>query len=148
MEESKDNSTASFLRAEKTALRLVARAEQNTGGLARKLERRGHDSAVVSEVISRLCEQNLLNDTRFAVLWLQSRLRFARSPRRLLSSLCAKGIDRDTAETALKTVLNEDTETALLERFAKKYARGTHPIKYLLKSEGFSIAAINKFTDE
>ncbi|MCL2128065.1 MAG: regulatory protein RecX, partial [Treponema sp.] len=36
---------SSCLRAEKAALRLIARAEQNVFGLARKLEKRGHDAA-------------------------------------------------------------------------------------------------------
>jgi len=42
------------LRAEKIALRLIARAEQCTSGLVRKLERRGFDSACISEVVSKL----------------------------------------------------------------------------------------------
>lgn len=131
---------------EKAALRLIARAEQCTNGLARKLERRGHDSASISEVISRLTEQKLLDDNRYARLWLQSRLRLTRSPLRLLSSLCAKGIDRNAAQTALKTVLNEETEAALLARFAKKHRNKTH-LKYLLKSEGFSSEAIQQYLD-
>lgn len=148
------------LSAEKAALRLIARAEQCTAGLRRKLEKRKHESACVNAVISRLCELRLLDDSRYAKLWLESRLRFARSPRRLLSSLCARGIDRDDAEAALKTALDEDAETSLLVRFVKKYARkqansqtrggedAARSLKFLLKSEGFSHAAIQRFLDE
>jgi len=145
------------LRAEKTALRLIARAEQCTAGLIRKLEKRKHDGKCVSAVISRLSELHLLDDNRFARLWLESRLRFARSPRRLLSALNSKGIDRDDAEAALKTVLDEEAEYALLTRFVKKYARkaggtgegegGNRSWKYLLKSEGFSHTVIQRFLE-
>jgi len=150
LEESKEPSP--YLRAEKTALRLIARAEQCTGGLSRKLERRGFDSACISEVISKLTELNLLDDSRFARLWLESRLRLPRSPRRLLSSLCARGIAHEEAQTAIKNTLDEETELALLARFAKKYSRKAkgepRALKYLLKNEGFSSAAIKRFLGE
>ena len=145
------------LRAEKAALRLIARAEQCTPGLVRKLKKRGHESACINAVISRLTELKLLDDRRFAQLWLESRLRLARSPRRLLSSLCSRGIDRDDGESALKAALDEDTEHALLIRFVKRHSRKaagndngavTRSLKYLLKNEGFSSAAIQKFFDE
>jgi len=141
-----------YLRAEKTALRLIARAEQCTGGLTRKLERRGFDSACVSEVVSKLTELKLLDDNRFSRLWLESRLHLPRSPRRLLSSLCARGIAHDEAQTALKNALDEETELLLLARFAKKYSRKAkgdpRSLKYLLKNEGFSTTAIKRFFGE
>ncbi|MCL2181821.1 MAG: recombination regulator RecX, partial [Treponema sp.] len=96
--------TAESIKAKSTALRLIARAEQCSAGLTRKLEKRGFDSTCVSGVISGLCESNLIDDNRFARFWLQSRLHFTRSPRQLLSSLCARGIDRDDAQDALKSV--------------------------------------------
>lgn len=137
-------------RAESTALQLVARAEQCTFGLARKLEKRGYDAACVGAVISRLIDLDLVNDQRFARLWLESRLRLARSPRRLLVSLCGRGIDRDTAETAIRTALDEETEWALMKRFVNKYSRktvnkGAAALKYLLNSEGFSSQVIRRY---
>jgi regulatory protein len=156
-EEAAFRHASACLRAEKAALRLIARAEQCTAGLSRKLQKRRHEASCAGAVISRLSELRLLDDNRFARLWLQSRLRFARSPRRLLLSLCARGIDRDDAEAALKAVLDEEAEFALLARFAKKHARKaarsgdgedvTRSLKYLLKSEGFSHAAIQRFLD-
>jgi len=142
------------LRAEKAALRLIARAEQCAAGLSRKLEKRGHEKLCVNAVISRLSELNLLDDNRYAELWLESRLRLARSPRRLLISLSARGIDRDDAGAAMKKVLDEEAESSMLARFAKKRIRKSGggedvicSLKYLLKNEGFSQAAIQKFLD-
>ncbi|MDR1836359.1 MAG: recombination regulator RecX [Treponema sp.] len=145
------------LRAEKASLRLIARAEQCSAGLSRKLQKRGHEAACINAVISRLSELKLIDDLRFARLWLESRLHLTRSPRRLSAGLCVRGIDRGDAGAALKAVLDEEAELTLLTRFVKKYARKncrrseggdvTCSLKYLLKSEGFSPPAIERFMD-
>ena len=142
-------------RAEKIALRLIARAEQCSLGLTRKLEKRKFSADCVSAVISRLLELKLVDDSRFSRLWLESRLRLARSPRRLLVSLCGRGIDRDDAEAAIRTILDEETEFAILTRFVKKYSRksvrkeekNAVSLKHLLKNEGFSQQAIIRFLE-
>ena len=142
--------------AEKAALQLIARAEQCSLGLARKLEKRKFTPACVDNVISRLVELKLIDDKRFATLWLESKLRLTRSPRQLLASLCRRGVDPKEAEAALKTVLDEDTELVLLDRFAKKHLRkaerkgekGKSPLLYILKNEGFTRQAINRFLDD
>jgi regulatory protein len=151
---------SSCLRAEKNALRLIARAEQTVFRLACKLEKRGFDSVYVQAVISRLCNLNLLDDSRYARLWLDSRIsRQAASPRRLLASLCAHGINRSDAESALKELLDTETEQRPLERFSQKLKRkhkiennsdekSRRTFQFLLKSEGFSSNAIRQFFDE
>ena len=143
------------LRTEKAALQLIARAEQTVFGLSRKLEKRRHDSACVRAVVSRLAELELLDDRRYAQLWLESRVGSrASSPRRLLAALCARGIDREDAEPVLKFVLDAEGEAALLARYAKKMLRSRRSsspafsLKYTLRNEGFSHAAIQCFLDE
>lgn len=154
--EQDDGFVSETIRAEKTALRLIARAEQCSAGLARKLQKRKFSPACINTVISSLTELKLLDDKRFARLWLESRLRLTRSPRRLLSSLCGRGIDHDDAEAALKEVLDEETELAMLTRFAKKHLRKIgkkgedekRNLKFLLKNEGFSPQIIRQFFDD
>jgi regulatory protein len=153
-EEEVFNFASRCLRAEKSALRLIAGAEQCISGMRRKLERRGHEAICVSAVISRLSDLNFISDSRYAQLWLESRMRLARSPRRLLSSLCTKGIDLDDAKAALKAVLDEETELALLVRFCNKRMRkgknkseGFSSLKHLLKSEGFSPQVIDRLME-
>jgi len=161
-ENESDNNTTSYLQAKNTALRLIARAEQCVHGLAFKLERRGYDAHCVNAVISELCEQNLLNDKRFAQLWLESRMRLTRTPQRLLASLCGRGIDRKDAEAAFRSVFDEETELALIKRFVKKNrkkarkgktedlasASSARSLKYLLNSEGFSPQAIRRYFED
>jgi regulatory protein len=148
------------LRAEKSALRLIARAEQCSFGLSRKLEQRGYDPVCVRQVVSRLAVLALVDDSRFARLWLENRLPRARSPRRLLAGLCARGIARNDAAAALSTVLDPAAEFALLERFVRKQLRrsrgaaggkmagnGLRLLKFALKGEGFSNEVIQRFLE-
>ena len=147
------------LRAEKAALRLIARAEQNTFALSHKLEKRGHESACVRAVVSQLCESGLLDDRRYAGLWLESRIsRRASSPRRLFAALCSRGIDRDDAEAVLKETINDETELRLIERYVQKQHRlqkikaedsvSLRTLKYQLRSEGFSSTAIQEWESD
>ena len=144
---------ANQTRTESDALRLIARAEQSVSGLVRKLKKRRHDETCIEAVVSALLEKNLVNDLRFAKLWLGSRMHLPRSPRRLLAGLCSRGIERQDGETALKTVLDEETEFLLLTRFLKKYAKKAASndrlsLKFLLKNEGFSPQVIQRYFDE
>jgi len=129
-------------------------------GLSRKLAKRGHDSACVQTVIARLCEAGLLDDRRYARLWLGARInQRAASPRRLFAALCSRGIDHDDAQAALKETLDDDAEQRLLERYAQKLrlrqkggeddspAAARRSLRYTLKSEGFSSSAIQCFFD-
>jgi len=164
--------TPDYLQAEKAALQLIARAEQNTSGLSRKLEKRGHDTACIKAVIGRLAESGLLDDRRYARLWMESKVsRQTTSPRRLLAAVCAKGINLEDAEPVLKDVLDSETELRLLERYVEKLRRKqrsqrrsqrrslgkvnhdeeedssstVRQLKYILKNEGFSSLAIEQF---
>jgi regulatory protein len=145
------------MRAEKVAFRFIARAEQTVFGLSRKLEKRGHNTACVRAVVSQLCDTGLLDDRRYASLWIESAIcRRASSPRRLLAALCTR-VDRHDAEAALKEALGEDAELQLLERYVQKLQRkpannnnsaNPHLLRYTLKSEGFSSRVIRQFFDE
>ena len=144
---------AACYRAESSALRLIARAEQNSLGLTAKLERRGYDAAVVKAVIFSLLDRNLLNDQRYAEIWLRSRLlaKKAESPRRLLFSLRKRGIPRDSSSEAMKTALDGETEYVLLLRYLENAWSGdgkrTISLKSRLRYEGFSLAAIDRYYD-
>jgi regulatory protein len=164
------------LRAEKRALQLIARAEQTAFGLSRKLQKRGHDPDCIHAVIAQLCALNLLDDRRYARLWLESRIsRQATSPRRLLAALRSRGIDRRDAEAALKETLDDEAERQLLERYVQKLRRKgifsagevadsngadsvpnpeganstiLRSVRYTLRNEGFSSLAIEIVLDQ
>ena len=145
--------TASCSRAEEIALRLIARAEQNSLGLMAKLERKGFDTAVIREVISGLLDRGLLNDERYAELWLRSRLiKQVKSPNWLLFSLKKRGIDRNSSAEALEKVLDPDTEYTLLLKYMEKLEntkafkdKKDFSLRTLLKHEGFSIETLDRY---
>ncbi|MCL2043851.1 MAG: RecX family transcriptional regulator [Treponema sp.] len=126
--------------------------------MSRKLIKKGYDSVCVQTIIEKLCETGLLDDRRYACLWLETRIaRKASSPLRLLSSLRSRNIDRHDADLALKETLDEEAELQLLHRFVQKYAHkrikksgsddSVQSYRYLLKSEGFSAPVIQRFFD-
>ncbi|GHV87545.1 hypothetical protein AGMMS50255_8410 [Spirochaetia bacterium] len=148
---------AACMRAEKAALGLVARAEQCVFGLSHKLEKGGHQTACVRAVMARLTELEIVDDRRFARLWLQSRLnRRTDSPRKLLIGLHSRGIDRDTAGQALKSALHFEAEKALLGRYIEKNrllgedptAADLSSLKFKLKQEGFSLSLIRHYLEQ
>ena len=144
---------AACKRAEKASLRLIARAEQNSSGISVKLKRRGHDPAVIKTVVTGLLDQNLLNDEKYAELWIRSRLspskKNAPSPRCLNISLEKRGIDRNSSRNALEKVLDSETEYALLLKFVEKNGFSEKkPARFLrtqLKFEGFSPLVLEKY---
>ena len=144
---------AACYRAERIALKLVARAEQGSLGLTVKLERRGFEAEVAKAVVLRLMERNLLDDGRFAELWLRSRLALkkAPSPQWLLVALGKRGIGRTSSLKALDKVLDPQTEYALLLKYLEKvrFPKGKRAfsLRAQLKHEGFSSETINRYFD-
>jgi len=146
---------AACLAAEQAALRLIARAEQCTVGLARKLEQRRHKAEIVRTALARLTEMDLVSDARFAELWLKPRIsRGSKGPRHLLAALQVRGIDAKTARAALDAILTDDAEAALLRRClekAQKKLQGRddqrQQIRFFLKTEGFSAIAIDEYCE-
>ncbi|MDR2020010.1 MAG: RecX family transcriptional regulator [Treponema sp.] len=147
---------AACFRAERAALRLISRAEQTVFGISRKLERRGHAPGPVQAAVSRLTDLDLLNDKRYALRWIQSRLsRGAEGPLKLIRGLCGRGIDRDAAAAALKAALDFEGEMGLLRRYlAKKFPAfdggdgEQYLVKQKLKLAGFSGPVIRAFWEE
>ena len=143
---------ADCIKAEKIALRLIARAEQNVAGLTAKLEKRGIDPSITRQVISSLQSRELLDDIRYAERWIYAHLKTNKpiSPLWFLVSLEKRGISREICLAAINKVLNEDAEYFLLLKFIEKMnisIKKNVPFRTILKREGFSPEVINKFID-
>jgi regulatory protein len=144
---------ADCIKAEKIALRLIARAEQNSSGLAAKLEKRGVDPSIVREVISGLLEKKLLDDERFAERWICAHLRGkkALSPLWFLVSLEKRGLKREISLSAIDKILDEETEYSLLLEYIEKidlhFKENSGFLRNKLRYERFSSGAIDRFFD-
>jgi regulatory protein len=143
---------SSCLRGEKAALRLISRAEQTGFGLGHKLEKAGYSRPCVNAVLARLRELGIVDDSRYARMWLQARLAHrAEGPRRLLAALRRRGISRQNAEEALRTVLSPAAEKILLDNYLKKERLSgtdeTQAVVRVLKREGFSPGLIRDYRE-
>ena len=144
---------ADCIKAEKIALRLIARAEQNSFGLAAKLEKRGVDASIARQVISGLIEKKLLDDERFAEGWIRAHLRGKRalSPLWFLVSLEKRGLKREISLSAIDKIFDEETEYSLLLEYIKKidlcFRENTGFLRNKLRHERFSSVAIDRFFD-
>jgi regulatory protein len=93
--------------------RFLARRARSESEVRAALLRSGFDPAVVEDTVIKLNDLELLDDLAFARQWVQERGGGkGLGPRRLLSELRAKGVDRDTAEQALAEVGLDDEARA------------------------------------
>jgi len=107
--------------AEARGLSLLARAEQSTQMLRMKLAARGFNEAAVRLAIGRLAAAGFADDARFSRAYAASRL--SRRPGRegpatLAAALRARGVDSDTAASAVAAVLGPEERREALGKAA------------------------------
>lgn len=133
---------------ESVALRLIAGREHSRRALAVKLLQRGFPEEALRAPLDRLQAKGLLDDRRFAELWLSSRLaRRAEGPVKLVAGLRARGVSREDASAALRAVLDAETELSLARRFLEQLAP-TEDSRRKLREAGFSSDAIRSILEE
>lgn len=110
--------------AETKASDYLARAEQSRSGLRRKLLAKKFDSSAIERALDFLESANFLSDRRFSRAWLRNRnVSRAEGRVKLASGLLQRGIDRETAQSALDEFCAETTESERLERALAKIMR-------------------------
>lgn len=82
----------------RAAMNLLARREHSVGELRRKLRHRFPDDALLDEQLSRLAEQNLQSDMRFAASYIRQRIYRGYGPLRLREELRQRGVRRTDIE--------------------------------------------------
>ena len=91
--------TEAALRA---AMRMLALRSHARAELVRRLVRRQHPPAAVEEAIATLVRRGLVDDRVFAERFAAARARRGLGPARLIRDLLAQGVDRGTAEAAVR----------------------------------------------
>jgi regulatory protein len=94
--------------AERAALRALARRAHARLDLQRRLVKRHHPPAAVEAALDRLALRGLLDDRRFAEQYAALRATRGKGPARLLRDLQAQGVERRTAEHAVRRALAEE----------------------------------------
>ncbi|MCK5155717.1 MAG: regulatory protein RecX [Spirochaetales bacterium] len=106
------------------AVELLAIREHCTAELRIKLFRKKFSPKAIEQVLTSLTDRGLLNDHRFAELWIHSRLRKNPEGRTMLAAgLARKGVDRTIIRDALDNILDEETLLKALEDAAVKILR-------------------------
>jgi len=98
-----------------SALRALTRRAHSIHEMREYLDRRAHNSEQVSPVIARLCEQDYLDDARYALEYARQHANSRRQGRfRIARELRARGVPDRHIDAALKATFAESNEAALL----------------------------------
>lgn len=119
-----------------------------------KLKTKEYPDIVIERVLEKLERLNIVNDNRFAEMFVRDRIKLKPKGKKVLSlELAQKGIDKNIIEEVLYELLNSDVELELakrvLEKAEKKYLgleereRKDKIIKYMM-TRGFSYNTIEK----
>ncbi len=107
-------------------LRQLTSSAKSRLQLSRKLAERNIPEDVAEAVLERFQEVRLINDAEFADMWVRSRSQSRKLAKGALRrELAEKGIDADTAATALEQLSDEDEEAAARLLVERKLRPGT-----------------------
>jgi regulatory protein len=107
-----------FHRSLNCALRLITVRPRSRMEISLRLARRGFEITTIEQVLAKLEQQGLVDDTAFARFWLDSRERCRPLGRRLIAAeLRQKGVDR---EIIAKVVADVDEEEGAYRAAQKK----------------------------
>jgi regulatory protein len=138
-----------FQRSLASALKFLSPRPRSEAEIRTRLRRHGYDVEIIRQVIAKLKEQKLVDDTVFAQFWRESRENFKPRSRRLIEAeLRQKGVD---AETIAEVTARFDDELGAYKA-AQRKARSLKSLDYpsfrkrlgtFLRQRGFSYELIN-----
>ena len=130
------------------ALAIVSRREHSEKELKNKLLEKFDAPEIIEQVVLKLIENNLINDVRFAEMYVLIRKRKGFGPKKIQFELMARGID----DSISSLVITEEGswKEAALKAFNKKFKNGAsqefkerNKQKTFLQNRGFSFEEID-----
>jgi len=118
------------------SLDLLSRREHSSKEIKEKLLLRFDDKVIINSVITKLEENNLINDTRFAEAYVSSRKRKGFGPKKISFELLSKGV----SESVANRIIDEEGgwKRAAKLAFTKKFKNGlSSDVKNSLKQKSF-----------
>ena len=130
------------------ALDILSRREHSQKELTEKLIKKFDKSELIYNVLDKLSEKNLINDTRFSEAYVSARKRKGFGPKKIMYELIARGVIENIAYDAIE---NEGGwKDAALKVFNKKFKKGKamdfkelNKQKAFLQNRGFSFEEID-----
>jgi len=138
-----------FQRSLASALKYLGPRPRSEAEIRTRLRRHGYDVEIIQQVIARLKEQKLVDDTVFAQFWRESRENFKPRSRRLIAAeLKQKGVDAETIAEATESFDDEPAAYKAAQRKAISLAGLDYPdfrkrLGTFLRQRGFSYELIN-----
>lgn len=112
--------------AQAIVYRQITAAPKSRLQLARKLAERNIPEHVAEAVLDKFQEARLINDAEFADMWVRSRSQSRKLAKGALRrELAEKGIDQETAASALEQLTDADEEAAARALVERKLRPGT-----------------------
>jgi regulatory protein len=112
--------------AQAIVYRQLTAAPKSRLQLARKLAERNIPEHVAEAVLDKFQEVRLINDAEFADMWVRSRSQSRKLAKGALGrELAEKGIDQETAASALEQLTDADEESAARTLVERKLRPGT-----------------------
>jgi len=102
------------------AMDLLARREHSVKELLRKLCERYEETELIADVVRQLSEDNLVSDSRFAEMYIRSRIGRHFGPIKIKNDLRERGVSEDDISFALKEA-NQNWLQLIQELSKKKY---------------------------
>jgi len=147
------NDKVSFQRAYGAALRLISYRPKSVSEIRLGLRRRFPET-LVDQVVQRLIDQGLLDDTGFAQQWSRSRdTHRPRSKQRVKEELLSKGVDRVIAENAVLEIDDESNAYRAALKQTSKFIGLKRPVFQrrtagFLQRRGFAPSVIRRTVDK
>jgi len=137
-----------FANAYNKALEIISRREHSEKEIKNKLLSKFDAPELVEEVVSKLINNNLINDIRFAQMHVAIRKRKGFGPKKIKFELITRGIDDLIASFAIKE--EGSWKEAAQKAFNKKFKNGAseefkerNKQKTFLQNRGFSFEEID-----
>jgi regulatory protein len=107
--------------AHQHALRLLERRERSAAEIRQSLVKHQYSAEVIDQVLERLSQSGLVNDERFAQLWVENQSQFRpRSRKALAYEMRQRGIATTAIEQALNKITTEDEEELAYQAACKQ----------------------------
>ncbi len=136
------------------ALRFLSFRPRSEYEVTQNLSRKNASENIISKVVSRLKENNFINDEEFIKWWIEQRIRFRpRSLKLIKIELRQKGIDKELIEETISHLPSaiDDLESAkeLIDKRLPRYKNLSQEEKFqkiarFLSSKGFSYDIIKE----
>jgi len=130
------------------ALDIISRREHSEKEVASKLLKKFNEPDLIDTILSRLKDNNLVNDERYAEMYTQIRKRKGFGPKRIKYELSSKGINDSVSSVIIKD--EGGWQEAAKNAFNKKFKKGIAldykdkaKQKIFLQNRGFTFQEID-----